>query len=573
MITLKGVIMNISELQLLARKHALANAIKFNGKANPGSVIAKIISEMPEAKTEMKIVAKEVNEIIKHINELHIDLQMQELQEKFPEMLEEKKKEERNIFAVLNIKPEDKVVSGFPPGPEKYPHIGHAKACLMNYLLAKQYNGKFILRFEDTNPDLVKAEFYDVIQDNLKWLGVEWDELLYASDYMDTYYNYAIQAIKDNNVYVCFCDQETISASRETGEACECRSRTIDENLKLFEDIKTYAAKKAIVRLKIDLQHQNTTLRDPTIFRIIETPHARLGTKYKLWPNYDWQNAIIDSITGITIRVRSKEFELRNELQRYIQTILGLRQTRTYEFARFNLEGVESSGRKIREKVNSGEYVGWDDPRLTTIVALKRRGFLPESIKNFVVNTGMSKSESTLTWDDLIIQNKRILDKTSKRFFMMYDYDKITIENAPHQTIKLKYHPDKSELGHREIETEKEFFVLKSDSNEFKDGNLYRFMDCLNFRKQDNLFVFDSLDYDTFKSEGKKIMHWLPAYGNIDIEILMDDASTINGVAEHNIKHLKVDEVIQFERFGFCRLDEIVKRNGKEVYKFWFTHK
>jgi glutamyl-tRNA synthetase len=565
--------MNISEIQLLSRKHALANAVKFNGKANPAAVIAKLIAEIPECKSEMKIVAKEVNEIIKHINELPLDLQMQELQEKYPEMLEKKEREERNIFAVLNIKPEEKIVSGFPPGPEKYPHIGHAKACLMNYLLAKQYNGKFILRFEDTNPDLVKAQFYDVIQENLQWLGVEWDELIYASDYMEKYYDYALQAIKDNNAYVCFCDQETISKSRETGDACNCRTRSIEENLKLFEEIKSYDTGKAIVRLKIDLQHQNTTLRDPTIFRLIDTPHARVGTEYRLWPNYDWQNAIIDSITGITIRVRSKEFELRNELQRYIQNILGLRQTRTYEFARFNLEGVESSGRKIREKVNSGEYIGWDDPRLTTIVALRRRGFLPESIKNFVVNTGMSKSESTLTWDDLIIQNKRILDKTSKRFFMMYDYEKIFIENSPYQRIKLKYHPDIDDLGHRELETEKDFLVLKSDLKEFKDGELYRFMDCLNFRKNNNIYQFDSLEYETFKSKGKKIMHWLPAYGNVDIEILMNDASKINGVAENNIKHLKVGEIIQFERFGFCRLDEIHKERGREIYKFWFTHK
>jgi glutamyl-tRNA synthetase len=565
--------MNVSELQLLIRKHALANAVKFNGKANQGSVIAKIISELPEAKSDMKTVSKEVSEILKHVNELPLDVQMQELKEQFPEMLEEKKKVERNIFAVLNINPEDKVVSGFPPGPEKFPHIGHAKACLMNYLLARQYHGKFILRFEDTNPDLVKEQFYGVIEENLKWLGVEWDELMYASDYMEVYYENAIRAITNDNAYICFCDQEAVAKSREIGEACECRSRSSEENLKLFEEIKQYPTGKAIVRLKINLAHLNSTLRDPTIFRLIDTPHARLGTKYRLWPNYDWQNAIIDSISGITIRVRSKEFELRNELQRHIQKILELRQTRTYEFARFNLEGVESSGRKIREKVNSGEYIGWDDPRLTTIVALRRRGFLPEAIKNFVVNTGMSKSESTLTWDDLIIQNKRILDKTSKRFFMMHDYDKITILNAPHQIIKLKYHPDLDEFGRRELEVEKEFLVLKSDLHELKEGTAYRLMDCLNFTKQDGVFMFHSKEHEVFKEHGKKIMHWLPAYGNVDIEILLDDATTIKGVAEHNIKHLKVGEVIQFERFGFCRLDEIHKEHGKEVYKFWFTHK
>jgi glutamyl-tRNA synthetase len=567
--------MNISELQLLARKHALANAIKFNGKANPGSVIAKIISEMPEAKSEMKTVAKEVNEIVKHVNEFTIDLQMQELKEKFPEMLEEKKKEERDIFAFLGVnKEKGQVVTAFPPSPEKYPHIGHAKACLLNYMLAKKYDGKFILRFEDTNPNLTQMEFYDIMAENFDWVGAKWDELIYASDFMELFYKNAEKVIMDENAYMCFCNEDQTKLSRSDGIACKCRDHSIEENMKYWRELFTYPEGKATLRLKIDLQHQNTTMRDPTIFRVIDKPHPRHGTKYRVWPNYDFQNSIMDSHSNITIRIRSKEFELRSDLQRHIQQILGITITRTYELARFNMIGVLSSGRVIREKVQSGEYIGWDDPRLTTIVALRRRGFLPEAIKNFVVSTGLNKAESTMTWDDLIIQNKRIVDKTSKRFFMMHDYERITILNAPHQVIKLKYHPDIDELGKRELEVENEFLMLKSDLKELKEGSLYRLMDCLNFTKEsDNIFKFESQGHDMFKDRGKKIMHWLPAYGNIDIEILMDDASTITGVAEHNIKQLKVGEVIQFERFGFCRLDAIEKNKGKELYKFWFTHK
>lgn len=566
--------MNISEVQLIARKHALANAIKFNGKANPGAVIAKIIAEMPECKSEMKTVGKEVNDIIRHINELTLDLQMQELQEQFPEMLEKKEKEERDIFAFLNIdKEKGQVVTAFPPSPEKYPHIGHAKACLLNYLLAKRYGGKFILRFEDTNPNLTKMEFYDIMAENYDWVGAKWDELIYASDFMELFYKNAEKTISDGNAYMCFCNEEQTKLSRSDGIACKCREHSIEENMKYWKELSGYPEGKATLRLKIDLQHQNTTMRDPTIFRVIDKPHPRHGTKYRIWPNYDFQNSIMDSHSNITVRIRSKEFELRSDLQRYIQQILGIKITRTYELARFNMVGVESSGRKIRELVNSGEYIGWDDPRLTTLVALRRRGFLPESIKNFVVSTGINKSESTMTWDDLIMQNRKIIDKTAKRFFMMHDYEKITIEGAPHQNVRLRYHPDMDDLGHREIETEGDFLVLKSDLKEFKDGELYRFMDCLNFTKDGSIYRFDSIGYENFKSRGRKIMHWLPAYGNVDIEIMMDDASTITGVAEHNIKHLKVGEIIQFERFGFCRLDEIGKKHGKETYKFWFTHK
>ncbi len=563
----------LDELKRIIRKHALDNAVKFHGKANPGAVIGKIIGEMPEIKAYMHVLKFEATEIINQINSQDAEESRQQLEKEFPEMLEKKEREERDIFAFLKIDASKPVITGFPPGPEKYPHIGHAKACLMNYLIAQQYHGKFILRFEDTNPNLVREEFYNIMMEDYAWIGAKWDELLYASDHMERYYQFALQAIKEGHAYMCFCNEEAIKKSRSDATACACRDHSVEQNLKYWNEFSAYPEGKAILRLKIDLAHLNSTMRDPTIFRIIDKPHPRLGTTYKIWPNYDWQNAIMDSYSNMTIRVRSKEFEMRNDLQRYIQEILRIPVTRTYEFARFNLKGVEASGRIIREKVASGEYRGWDDPRLTTIRALKRRGFLPEAIKNFVIMTGMTKSESTLTWDDLIIQNKRILDKTAKRFFMMHDYEKIVIHHAPIQTITLDLHPDNDEYGKRILEVGDEFLLLKSDLAELQDNNLYRLMDCLNFRKVDGRFEFDSLEYAQYKSQGKKIMHWLPAYNNIDIEIMMDDATTITGVAEHTITQLHIGDIIQFERFGFCRLDEIHKEKGKTTYKLWFTHK
>jgi glutamyl-tRNA synthetase len=178
-----------------------------------------------------------------------------------------------------------------------------------------------------------------------------------------------------------------------------------------------------------------------------------------------------------------------------------------------------------------------------------------------------------LTWDDLIIQNKRILDKTSKRYFFMHDYEHVVIEGTPHQNLQLHLHPDNDDYGTRDLEVEKDFLIQKSDLVALRDGELYRLMDCLNYRKSDGILEFDSLEYEKYKDHGKRIMHWLPAYGNIDVEILMDDATTLKGVAEHNIKTVKVGEVIQFERFGFCRLDSIEEKNGKKLFKFWFTHK
>jgi len=559
---------NTSELVNLAEKYALQNAIKFGGKANANAVISKILGEHPEWKGNIKYIAKEVSAVIKEISTLSVEKMTERLQEISPELLEKKEHEKKDIFDFLGIKENEKITTAFPPGPEKYPHIGHAKAAILNYLLAKKYNGRFILRYEDTNPNLVKAIFYDVIADNLSWLGVKWDEVMYASDHMQLFYDLAEKAIKDGNAYMCFCEEEKIRKSRAEGVACECRSQSVDENLKFWREFNQYEAGKAVLRLKIDLNNKNTTMRDPTIFRIIDEPHARHGRKYRVWPTYDWQNAIMDGNFGITHRLRSKEFEMRNELQRHIQRILGLRETKIYEFARFELKGVDTSGRVIREKIQKGEYIGWDDPRLATIEALRRRGFTPEAIRDFVVSTGMTKHESELTWNDLVIHNRRVLDSRATRHSCIIDKVLINIEGAPELDVELHLNP-KDKKGGRKFHTTSRFYVSKNDLDMVKEGELVRLMDCLNFIRKNNKFVFDSLEYNKFKSRGEMIINWLPAEGNVDVEILMDDARIVKGIAESHITNLKIGDIIQFERFGFCRLDDI----NENIYKFWFTHK
>lgn len=561
-------------------KHAIVNAVQHKGSAVPNAVLGKMLADNPELKTNIPATMKKINELVTKVNSLKPNEQTELYEKNFKaeqekkEEIKEKKHDERNIFAVLNIKDGDKIKTAFPPGPEKYPHIGHAKACLLNYILAQKYNGKFVLRFEDTNPNLVQAIFYDMLIKDLSWLGVKWDELQYASDHMDLFYKFAEKVIKDDKAYMCFCNEEKIKESRATGLPCACRAHSIKDNLKYWKEFPKYKEGEAILRLKIDLMHQNTTMRDPTIFRIIDTPHARHGTKYRVWPNYDFQNAIMDGYFEITHRLRSKEFEMRSELQRYIQTILGLYHTTTYEFARASIEGVELSGRKIRDALATGGYIGWDDPRLGTIAAMRRRGFLPEAIKNFVVATGITKAESTITWDNLIVQNKKILDKTARRYFFLHDYEKIKIEKAPKQTVKLKLHPEHEEYGFRELDCGEEFYVQKSDLSELKENELYRLMDCLNFRKTKGKYVFDSLEHEHYKDKGKKIMHFLPVSKDlIDAEILMNDISVVKGIAEQSIKDVKVNDVIQFERFGFCRLDSVEEKGKKKIYKFWFTHR
>ncbi len=550
-------------------KYALQNAIKYNGKANPKALIGKIMGEFPEARANPKVTMQTIKEIVGEVNILSVDSQKEKLQQIAPELLEKKEKKEKDLFAFLKLK--GKINTGYPPGPEKYPHIGHAKASFVNYELAKKTGGKFILRFEDTNPKLVKKEFYDIILDNLRWLGIEWDELVYASDHMDMYYNHAEKLIKDGKAYMCRCNGDTIKESRAKGKPCNCRGNTVEENLELWKGFFEAEPGSMILRLKIDLKHKNTTMRDPTVFRIIDHDHARHAKKYRVWPNYDFQNSIQDSFSDIDMRIRTKEFEMRSELQRWIQDALGIKETNTYEIGRFNIEGVPSSGRVIREMIHEGKLIGWDDPMLPTIVALRRRGFQPKAIKDFVLSTGLTKNEATLTWDDIIMHNKRLLDKEANRYFFIDSPVEIIIEGAPEQEIKLNIHPEDEKKGYRKYKTNDRFLISKNDFDKLKDKEMVRLMDCLNFEKKGDKFVYHSQSHKDFKGKGRKIMHFLPQQKDLlDVEILMPDKKVVTGKASPYISKLKEGQVIQFERFGFCKLDQFEKGDNK--YIFWFTH-
>lgn len=551
----------------LIKKLALLNAVKHNGKANPGAIVGGLLGDFPELKKDMKFVMQEINSVVKVINSMSLDVQEKELL-KIDSHALDKKEHKVDLFGFLGIKEGEKVRTAFPPGPEKYPHIGHAKAALINFMLAEKYGGEFILRFEDTNPDLVKEEFYQIIQDDLKWLGVTWKKLVCASDYMDLYYRHCEELIKKGDAYYCICTQEETSKGRETGESCKCRNQNPEENMKLWKDMPNQEKGTATIRLKIDLKHKNSTMRDPAIFRINKSVHARQYDKYKIWPTYDFQNSIMDGYLEITHRIRSKEFEMRNELQRHLQKLLGYKETDIFEFGRFNLKGVESSGRKIREKIESGELVGWDDPSITTIAALRRRGFLPEAIKDFVISTGITKNDAILTWDDLIIHNKRLLDATADRFFFVEEPVKITINNAPTKEFELDLHPT-NKKGGRKFKTNQVFNISRIDFENIKEGETYRLMECLNFKylgKNKAEFIDESVE--TYKKQGKGMLHYLPeSIENINATVMMPDKKIVKGLAENGVNTIKEGEVVQFERFGFVRMD------NKNSNSFWFTHK
>lgn len=556
----------------MIRKWALQNAVKYGGKANPGAVIGKLLSEQPELKEQMKDLAKQVNIIIKDVNALKPEQQLAELKKTAPELLEEKKKEEKHELPELQNAVVGNVVTAFPPEPSGYPHLGHGKGALVNYLYAKKYQGKFILRFEDTNPELATQEFIDAILEGIKWLGIEWDELVYISDTIPAIYQKGGELLNKGVFYACACEPEAMKRNRLSSTVCEHREHAVDVNTKFWKEMLDGVHDKGdvVIRWKADLEHKNTAMRDPTMFRIIKLPHVRHGTKYHVWPSYDCAAAFSDGAEGITHRVRSKEFELRAEVQSNLQKLMGFRPTVIVEQARFNLEGVEASKRKIREGIREGTLTGWDDIRLSTIIALRRRGFVPEALRNFLISLGVTKHESTITWDMISAENRKVLDPVANRAFFIPEPVKITIEGAPEKIAEVDVHPDHPERGTRKFKTHSEFYVAPEDVREFKQRSLYRLMDCFNFTKTAKGYKFHSLDVETYREKGKRILHWLPADAElVNVELVMPDASVRKGLGEPALKNLKEGDILQFQRVGFVRLD----KKEKDKLVFWFAHR
>jgi len=549
-------------MKKLIMKYTLINAIQHDGKANIQAVLNKIIGEKPELRKEIRELIPDIKKTIEDVNSWSIKEQQNKLKE-LGISLEKKVEEKRELSDLPNAKM-GKVITAFPPEPSKYPHIGHAKAALINYLYAKKYKGKFIVRFEDTNPELSKKEFYDALTNGLKWLGIKWDKLDYVSDHIEKYYKSTERLIKENKVYICICKQSEIKKNRRLMEECKCRKNSLNENLELWKKMLTaFKEGEASVRIKISMEHKNAAMRDPTIMRIIDYPHPRIKKKYRVWPMYDFATALMDSWGGVTHRIRSKEFEMRTELQQFIQKSLGLKSPYITEIARFNLKGVPSSGRQIREMIKNKELIGWDDPRLTTLIALKRRGFNPEGIKEFLVSTGVSKSEATLTWDVLESFNRSVIDPKCNRYFCVFDPVEIKIKDSPKvKKVRVHLHPDFPKRGYREIPVNlNKIFVSRDDFKKFKSKEI-RLIGLFNV-KLDKQAKFTSKEV---KMDMAKIQ-WV-SDKNVPVKIVMNDGSIKKGISEPEIKKAKVDTKLQFVRLGFCRVDKT-----KPEFVLYFTHK
>ena len=555
------------EIRKEIRKITLQNAFEHEGETRDKIILGKILGTKPEFRTKVKEISIEIAEIVSSVNKLSIDEQKKEIDEKFPEILIPKEKiKEREGLPELKNAQQGNVITRFPPEPNGYPHIGHAKAAIINSEYAKMYGGKFILRMDDTNPEAERMEYHAAIKVGLEWLGIEFDTVKSTSDDMELFYEKGIELINSGKAYVCKCKREDISKNRRGRKACKCSLEDIEKNNKNWEKMQEkFKPGEAIVRFRGDMKADNAVMRDPVLFRIIEGKHYTLGEKYRIWPSYDFAVALEDSIDGITHAFRSKEFELREELTYAILDALNMRKPHQGFFSRLEFKGMPISKRIIRPLIEEGKVSWYDDPRLPTLEALRRRGIKPEAIRKFIMSLGLTKANTLAPFDALEAFNRKFVDPTSIRLFMVSNAKKLTVKNLSMTSVEISNHPVK-DMGKRKIVVNGNFFISGEDANDIKEGMKIRLLGLGNISITKIGAEFEG---EFVEGEPKDIpkIQWVSQKTAHQIKMMIpkmlfngeefneDSLEELDVYTEPHYLQLKEGEEIQFVRFGYCRKD------------------
>lgn len=570
--------MNSNEdIHRLVNAIALKNASEHSGSTNVNTVLSRILSLKPELKSQLKSLIEEIRIVVDSVNRLELEQQKKSLEDlsSVDTILDSKARQDTIQSRML---PElqmtgNGVVTRFPPEPNGYPHIGHAKAVIIDDEYARMYNGKLILRFDDTNPMNEKLEYYEAIKNDLEWLGIKPDIIKNTSDDILILHEYGKKLTGTGDAYVCTCDSNKIHKLRMQQLECSCRvniensTNNLERLDKFFDG--TYHQNEAIIRFRGNMQDKNTVMRDPTLFRIIEAPHPLLGDKVQIWPTYDFAAPVEDSLDGVSHALRTKEYELRNTLYLSILDRLKLRKPLVVEFSRLEFENMPVSKRKIKQLLDDGAITSWDDPRLLTLSAMRKRGFDPKAIRSFVLSLGLTLAETKPPFQTLESMNRKIIDPLSIRLFFVKDPIMVTVDGTKDMKVTLNNHPTNN-LGKREVEVSTVFYISNDDANLLVEGEQIRLMELYNIRidrivvehGKNKAITASYLSNEIFRNMKK--IQWVSDKSMTKYNILIPNELYQNdkfnprslenaeGLAEAFVLQLKPHTPIQFIRFGFC---------------------
>ncbi len=581
--------MSSVDVRELALKHALINAVRFNGKADVKAVVSKIFADRPELRASARQVVEVVREVVDYVNSLTLEEQRRILEERWPEALEAKRPTEARRGDVESL-PElpdadrlSKLALRFAPNPDFYLHLGSARPAIVNYAYKLKYaargkEAKFILRFEDTDPRTKRPmlEAYDAIREDLRWLGIKWDEEYIQSDRMNIYYDHARRIIELGGAYVVAkgsgCEPEDWKRLKLEGKPCSTRLAEVSVNLELFDRMLEgrFNEGEAVVAIKTDLSSPDPSIRDWVAFRVIDThryPHPRVGDKYIVWPTYNFAVAVDDHLMGITHVLRAQEHRVNTVKQYYVFKAFGWEQPYTIHFGRLRVEGLKLS-KSILKKLNLAR----DDATLPTLAGLRSRGITPEAIWRLILFVGIKETDATITLSNLYAYNRQVIEPIANRYMFVRDPVRLRLigVNGPIKA-KLPMHPSYPERGFRFIEVKDMVYIQRSD---VKVGVLIRLMGLGNIKitkvnGESAEAEFLGQDIEEARRAEAPIIQWAPPNA-VEAEVTVPvDVGKVNrdrGLAEPAVAGLEVGTVMQFIRYGFVKLTGVERGMVKLVY-------
>lgn len=553
---------NSDKIREDAYRYAIKNAYLHNGKTNSKAVLGKIKALHKDI--ILGEIMPVINKVVEEVNCMGFE-DIKSKYGKFETSYELKPKDKQEGLPDLEWADSEKVVTRFAPNPNGPFHLGSARAAILSYEFSKKYNGRFILRFDDTDPKVKKpiANAEQIFREDLKWLGIEVNEVYFASDRLDLYYEYMRKIIGMGKAYVCVCNSEEWKEKIGKRKACECRDKNPKEHLILFEDMLNHRLKEgeAVLRIKTELDNKDPSVRDWWAAKIVDNPEHPMVSGKHLWPSYNFASAIDDHELEVTLIIRGQEHEQNKTKQEFLYKYFGWKYPYCFHTGRVSLEGLVLSTSGIAAGIEQGQYSGWDDPRLGTIRAFRRRGFVAGALRSMILEIGVKSSDTTVEMNSLIALNRELLGEV-QRFPFVKEPVALDVDFCPKKETEM--------FGRNVMLNEgtQRFIVSKDEIIALKSGEIARLRNVYNIRmKQADEFQANAEFASDIMVKNRPILSWL--LESADVNVVMPDNSEIIGLSDPSILSCEAGMHIFLEKFGYCRVDE----NSGEKFRLYFTHK
>jgi glutamyl-tRNA synthetase len=547
-----------------AERHALFNAVKHEGEADVGAVMGPLMGENPDFRPHGDGIPGVIAPVVSRVNERSHEERRERLAELAPDLLEEleadEDEDEHDLPDLPNAEEYDEIRMRCAPNPNGPWHLGHARMPAVIGTYKGRYDGWMLCRFDDTDPETKRPDLdaYDAILDSIEYLGFEADDVMRASDRLETYYEHARELIDLGGAYTCSCPGETFSELKNNAEACPHREKdggTVREEFEAMIDGE-YDAGDMVLRVRTDIEHKNPALRDWVAFRVVDRSHPREeAAGYHCWPMLDFQSGIDDHLTGITHIVRGIDLQDSAKRQGFLYDYFGWEYPEVIHWGKVQLDAydVKMSTSTIRKLIEEGELDGWDDPRAPTLASVRRRGIRGEAVTEAMVELGTSTSDVDLAMSSVYAKNRERIDDGSDRYFLVRDGREVPLSGDGPDAATPPRHPEHEERGNRRIPIGESVSIEPEDLPEGGERVWLKGLGCV--RYDGGSFAFTGDDIEVVREEGVDVIHWVPSNGETVPVRLRTPEGDVGGRAEPEFAETSAGETVQFERVGFARVD------------------